>query len=497
MSVKTKNQEPSPQAFPKEVFDTLLICDHVLLNKSEGKTGGAGFSQTGRTAPAPNPPRALDKTTSPQPNRREVGKGAPAPLPGRFYVANNKAVGISKGRIAFVGDAEENLKAKKTYRFKNHLLSPGFVNTHTHLPMSLFRGLAEDLSLKEWLENYIFPLESRFVDEDFISVGTRLSALELIKTGVTTFCDMYFYNRALAGAVDKSGLRGIIGVGVPSVEKDWREWKRKTLELKDIYKDKPRICPAVAPHAPYTVETAVLAEIGKFAKEENLLLTIHVSESEWEQKETQKKHGATPVQYLHSLGVTGPNALFVHCVHVNEEDLRIMSETGTAFSYNPESNMKLSSGTAPVAKALKAGVVVGLGTDGSASNNNLNFFGEMSSGVKLQALKDGPALTAEDMFQTATLGGARALNLEGEIGSLEVGKRADLIAVDLNHPQFFPPYNLISHLVHSAQGNEVAFVMCDGRVLMENGQVQTLNEEDIYRESRDFGHRIQDFLKKK
>ena len=215
----------------------------------------------------------------------------------------------------------------------------------------------------------------------------RLSALELIKTGVTTVCDMYFYNRALARAVDESGLRGVIGVGVPGVEEDWREWKRKTLELKDLYKSNPRIGPALAPHAPYTVETAVLAEIGKFAKEENLLLTIHVSESLWEKEEIQKRHGTTPVQYLHSLGVTGPNALFVHCVYMNEEDLRIMSETGTAFSYNPESNMKLSSGTAPVAKALKAGVVVGLGTDGAASNNNLNFFGEMSSGVKLQSLK--------------------------------------------------------------------------------------------------------------
>ncbi|MCY4513413.1 MAG: amidohydrolase, partial [Bdellovibrionales bacterium] len=380
------------------------------------------------------------------------------------------------------------------YRFKNHLLSPGLVNTHTHVPMSLFRGLADNLPLKEWLENYIFPLEGQFVKEDFISAGTRLSALEFIRTGVTTFCDMYFYNQVLAEAVDQSGLRGIIGVGVPSVEKDWKEWKRKARDLKDSYKNNPKIHAAIAPHAPYTVDSEVLAQTGEFAKSENFLLTIHVSESAWEQQEIQKRHNATPVQYLHRLGVTGPNSLFVHCVHVNGEDLQIMKETGTSFSYNPESNMKLSSGIAPVNKALKSGVTVGLGTDGAASNNNLNFFGEMDTGIKLQSLKGSESLTAEDMFQMATIEGARALNLEKEIGSIEVGKWADIIAINLDQPQFHPPYNLISHLVYSAQGSEVDFVMCGGQVLMENRQVKTLNEQDIYRESRDFGNRIQRFL---
>ena len=446
-------------------FDTLLVCDHVLIYTS-------------------NP--SSDSSTHPS---------SQALLPSkRFTVEKDKAVGVIEGRIAFVGDITEDLKAKKTYHFKNHLLSPGLVNTHTHVPMSLFRGLADNLPLKEWLENYIFPLENQFVKEDFISAGTRLSALEFIRTGVTTFCDMYFYNQTLAEAVDQSGLRGIIGVGVPSVEKDWKEWKRKTLDLKDSYKKNPKIYAAIAPHAPYTVDSEVLAQTGEFAKSENLLLTIHVSESSWEQQEIQKVHKTTPVQYLHRLGVTGPNSLFVHCVHVNGEDLKIMKETGTSFSYNPESNMKLSSGVAPVNEALKSGVTVGLGTDGAASNNNLNFFGEMDTGIKLQSLKESESLTAEDMFQMATMGGAHALNLEKEIGSIEVGKWADIIAIDLDQPQFCPPYNLISHLVYSAQGNEVDFVMCGGRILMENRQVKTLNEQDIYGESRDFGNRIQRFL---
>ena len=443
-------------------FDTLITCDHVLIYKSSGPT------------------------TSNSPNQKPFG---------RFVVEKDQAVGVKEGRIAFVGKISEDLKGKKTYHFKNHLLSPGLVNTHTHVPMSLFRGLADNLPLKEWLEGYIFPLESQFVKEDFIAAGTRLSALEFIRTGVTTFCDMYFYNQTLAEATDKSGLRGIIGVGVPSVEKDWREWKRKALELKNFYKDNPRIHSAIAPHAPYTVESGILAQTGEFAKSEKLLLTIHVSESAWEQEEIQKKHNTTPVQYLHSLGVTGPEALFVHCVHVNDKDLQIMAETGTSFSYNPESNMKLSSGVAPVVEALKAGVAVGLGTDGAASNNNLNFFGEMDTGIKLQSLKDGESFTAEEMFRMATIEGARALNLEKEIGSIEVGKWADMIAINLNHPQFHPPYNLISHLVYSAQGSEVDFVMCGGQVLMENHQVKTLNEQDIYLESRDFGNRTQKFLR--
>ena len=413
----------------------------------------------------------------------------------RPVVARDRAVGVRDGCIVFVGKPSEGLKAKRVLKFKNHLLSPGFVNTHTHIPMSLFRGLADNLPLEKWLHDYIFPLERRFVNEDFIRVGARLSALELIKTGVTTVCDMYFYNKVVAETLDQTGLRGIIGVGVPSVETDWKDWKNKIRDLRDSYKGHPRLDSAVAPHSPYTLESDVLSETGAFAKSENLLLTIHVSESLWEQEEIQKKHGQTPVEYLNSLGVTGVNSLFVHCVHVNKTDLQIMKETGTSFSYNPESNMKLGSGIAPVGEALKVGVAVGLGTDGSASNNNLNFFGEMGSGAKLQALKYEDSLKAEEMFFMATLGGAKALNLEKRIGSLEEGKRADIIAVDLSHPWFYPPYNLISNMVYSAQGSEVDFVMCEGKTLMENGQVKTLNEEEVFSESRDFGEKILRFLK--
>ncbi|MGI9549161.1 MAG: amidohydrolase family protein [Bdellovibrionales bacterium] len=414
---------------------------------------------------------------------------------GKFIVETEKVVGVKEGRIDYIGPFSQDLKAQKIIKLERHLLSPGLVNTHTHLPMSLFRGLADDLPLKSWLEDYIFPLEANVVDQNFISVGTRLSAIELIKSGVTSFFDMYFYNEVMAQALDEAGLRAFVGVGVPSVEKDSMEWKKKTKDLKQKYEGHSRINIAIAPHAPYTLTSKCLKEIGDFSKKESLPLTIHVSESEWEQQEIQKKYGRTPVQYLHDLNVTGEQALFVHCVYVNEEDLKIMSKTGTSFSYNPESNMKLSNGIAPVGEALKQGVVVGLGTDGSASNNNLNLFQEMDTGIKLQSLKyKDQSLDAQQMFQMATLGGAKALGLEKDIGTIEEGKRADLIAIELEHAHLYPPHNLVSHLVYSAQGSEVSFVMCEGRILMENHQLQTLNAGGIYEEASLIEKKIKSFL---
>lgn len=413
-----------------------------------------------------------------------------------FVMEEEKAIGIIQGRIAYIGEASSELKAKQSYHFKNHLIAPGLVNTHTHLPMSLFRGLADNLSLKVWLEDYIFPLEGGLVKEEFVRTGAQLALIELIRSGVTCCYDMYFYNQAIAETLDEAGVRGIVGVGVPSVEKDWREWKTKTKDLRSQFKNHPRVDIGIAPHAPYTLEPEMLLAIGESSKSENWPLVIHVSESAWEQEEIQKKYGKTPVQHLHDLKVTGENSLFVHCVHVNEEDLDIMAKTKTSFSYNPESNMKLSNGIAPVGKALEKSVVVGLGTDGSASNNNLNLFEEMGAGAKLQALKYGDqSLTANQMLQIATIEGAKAMGLNKDIGSLEVGKRADIIALDLKHPSFHPFYNPISNIVYTALGNEVSFVMCEGKVLMEDYQLKTLDEQKVLKESELFAEQVKTFLK--
>ncbi|MDE0092210.1 MAG: amidohydrolase [Oligoflexia bacterium] len=415
-----------------------------------------------------------------------------------FVCEANKALGIKDSKIAYLGDVKPQLTAKKTYTLKNHLVMPGFVNTHTHLAMSLFRGLADNLPLKVWLEDYIFPLENHFVTEDFVKAGTQLALIELIRSGITTCCDMYFYNKTIATALDQSGLRGRVGVAVPSVEKDWMQWGQKSLSLKEQFKNHPRVSLALAPHAPYTVESKTLSDIAKFSRKEDLFLTIHVSESQWEQEEIKKKYNKTPVQYLHDQGITGNNVLFVHCVHVNQADLQIMAQTGTSFSYNPESNMKLSNGIAPINLALKEGVTVGLGTDGSASNNNLNFFEEMGTGAKLQALKYGDeSVTAQQMLQMATIEGAKALGLQDQIGSLEVGKKADIIALDLGHSSFHPCYNPISNIVYTALGNEVSFVMCEGAVLMEDYQIKSLDEKEILKNSEIFAQKVKEFLSSK
>ena len=414
---------------------------------------------------------------------------------GRFTCESQKVIGIKHGLITYLGEPQSSLKAEKTYRLNHHLVSPSFVNTHTHLPMSLFRGLADNLSLKVWLEDYIFPLEAKLLDEEFIEVGTKLALIELIRSGVTTCCDMYFYNGVIAEILNQAGMRGHVGVAVPSVEKDWKQWKEKSLRLKEQFKSNSRVKIALAPHAPYTVEPQTLKEIADFSKEEGFFMMIHVSESLWEQEEIQKKHGKTPVQHLHDLGLTGENSLFVHCVHVNEEDLKIMSKTGTSFSYNPESNMKLGNGIAPVGSALKEGVTVGLGTDGSASNNNLNFFEEMGTGAKLQALKyKDESLTAEKMFEIATLGGAKALRLDKEIGTLEVGKQADLMALDLNSISFHPFYNPLSQIVYTALGQELSFVMCGGRVLMDDNEIKTFDEKEVLKAGKEMEKKIQDFF---
>ena len=414
----------------------------------------------------------------------------------QFVLERGQAIGVQQGRIAYVGKSSPDLKAKRHIHLKKHLVCPGFVNTHTHLPMSLFRGLADNLSLKIWLEDYIFPLERGLLTEEFIRAGTELATAELIRSGVTCCYDMYFYNKVIAEVLERSGLRGITGLAIPSVEKDWREWKRKALDLKARFKSCDTVDIGLAPHAPYTVEPEILREAGEFSRQEDFPLVIHVAESEWERDEIQKRYGKSSVQYLHNLGVTGKRSLFVHCVWAESEDLDIMAKTGTSFSYNPESNMKLSNGIAPVREALQKGVVVGLGTDGAASNNNLNFFGEMGTGAKLQALKYGDkSLTAHQMYKMATLEGARAMGRAKELGSIEVGKRADIIALDLSHLSFHPFYNPVSNIVYTASGNEVSFVMCEGQILMEDYELKTLDEEKILRESQAFAKKTKDFLK--
>ena len=469
--------------FVQDNYDTLLLCDHVLLfekQKAIVKANQAIAVKTGKIV--------------------TIGHWGSA---FKQYIGTKyQAFKTGMWKVQVASHLAKNSHPKRIYYFKNHLVCPGFVNTHTHLPMSLFRSLAEDLPLKAWLENYIFPLENKFITRDAIDAGTMLSAAELIRSGITTVFDMYFHTLTLAKALDRAGLRALLGVGIPDVKNTnkknkLRFWKERVKALKTIYKNHKRLQVALAPHAPYTVRPQELKAIGEFARSENVAISIHVAETKWEMQEIRRKYNKTPVEHLHHLGITGRKSLFVHCVHLTKKDMQILKKTNTAISYNPESNMKLSSGIAPISTAWEEGIKIGLGTDGAASNNNLNFFGEMNTGIKLQKLQYPKGIKASDMFYIATMGGAQALNLENKIGSLAIGKYADIIAINLHYPHLYPKHHLVSHLVHSAHGGEVDFVMCHGKVLMENGEIKIFKEDDVYEKTNHIAKQMQQFLNRR
>lgn len=402
------------------------------------------------------------------------------------YLITGKSSQVEKDKILYVQDGKfidiqsknSSIKQKPDFqiiRLKNHLVCPGFINTHTHLSMSLFRGIGEGLPLKKWLSEVIQPLEQKFVNEDFVKLGVKLSAVELIRFGVTTVFDMYFHSIATAQILDQAGLRGILGEGLQRV------WKSEIQNFLKEFSGHQRLKVALAPSSPHACSLEYLMEVLDFQKKYNLSLAIHVSETENEVRNIHQKYGQTPIAYLHDLGIQGEKTLYVHCVHATDEDLMIMSQSKTALSHNPESNMKLGSGVAPVSQAVDYGVCVGLGTDGQASNNNVNMLGEMQTCALLSSLqKKYRPLNISEILNMVFLGGAKAVGLEDQIGSIEIGKRADFIGINLNQAHFYPYYDLASHLVYSATGSEVRFVMCEGKILMSDGEIKTLDEEKIY-----------------
>ena len=413
---------------------------------------------------------------------------------GKAEVQTKQVIAVKDGRICFIGPAPaESLSAKKLIKLSNHIVCPGLINTHTHLPMVLFRGLGDHFILQDWLNKVIFPLEKKMISPEFIRAGTELAVLELIQNGITTVCDMYFHTHIMAEVLDSFGLRGVLAVDMLNSFSD----SQKELDIMcEKYKNTDSIYPAVGCHAPYTCSSEVLKFSASTAEKRGLPLSIHVAETKWEIDYLQKKYGQRPVKYLQSVGIAGPHCIFAHGVHLNEEDLNLMAQTGTTLSYNPESNMKLGSGTAPILKALEKGIPVGLGTDGSASNNNLNLFGEMDTAAKLQKLNNpNKEVRAEDIFSMATFMGAKALGLSHCLGQIKEGFYADMIALNLNYPHFYPKHDLLNHLVYSASGQEVDFVMCRGRVLMENSEILGVSAENIYHKAENIKHKIQSFLK--
>ena len=408
------------------------------------------------------------------------------------------AVAVDGRDIVGVGSAEEIAKkfsAAESIDAHGQVVMPGLVNTHTHAPMVLYRGLADDLALMEWLQKYIFPAEARTVTPEFVRIGTRLAALEMIQSGTTTYADMYYFEEEIAKATREAGLRAVLGqtiiqFPVADAKTPQDGLSRGTAFLKQFAAD-DLITPALAPHAIYTLDTAMLKAIRAAAERAGAPLIIHLAETRDEIAISNKQHKASPVQYLESIGFWGSPAhaktpvLAAHAVHVSPSDIRILARHGVGVSHNPESNMKLASGTAPVPAMRTARIPVGLGTDGAASNNDLDMFEAMRQAAFLHKLQSGdprviPAATALAM---ATREGARALALERSIGSLEAGKRADMIVVNMSSARQTPLYDPISHLVYATHGDDVRTTIVNGKVLMRDRKMLTLDEPAVLAEA--------------
>ena len=412
-----------------------------------------------------------------------------------FDIIEKGMVAISGDRIAAVGAATEGgpFEAVETVDANGGIILPGLVNTHTHLPMTLFRGLADDLPLDRWLNDHIFPAESRCLVPESVKYGTRLACIELLLGGTTTICDGYFYEDQVAAAVLEAGMRGVLGQGVidfpaPGVPDPKQNVTAAVAFIEKWTGRSPRITPSLFCHSPYTCCTRTLEQAAAAARTHDVLFQIHVAETRLETGLIEKKHGVTPVRYLDRTGVLGPETLMAHCVWLTPEDIDTIARKGAAVSHNPESNMKLASGIAPVPDLLAAGITVGIGTDGCASNNNLDLFQEMDTTAKLHKVNrlDPTVMDARSVLEMATIEGARAIGLGRRIGSLEPGKQADIIVVDTRTPHLSPVYNPVSHLIYAAGGTDVRDVWVAGRPVVQNRRVTTLDTENIMGWINDF-----------
>jgi 5-methylthioadenosine/S-adenosylhomocysteine deaminase len=416
------------------------------------------------------------------------------------------AVAIKDGKIAMV-DARaavtKNLTAKRTINAAGKAVIPGLINTHTHVPMSLFRGIADDLDLQEWLTKYIFPAEAKNVDEEFVRAGTRLGLAEMIRGGTTTYCDMYYFEDAIAEETKKAGMRGVLGetiIDFPVPDnKTWADGLAYTERFIKKWQNDPLIVPAVAPHAPYTVSQEHLLQARDLSNRLKAPLIIHLAEANTETEFIQQKHqGMRPVEFVEKIGFFNDRTIAAHVIQANDAELDLLKKHDVGVGHCPQSNMKLAAGTSPVPAMLRKGIRVGLGTDGAASNNDLSMWEEMDTAAKLHKLVSGDpkTLSAEQAFAMATIGGARALHMEKTIGSIEEGKLADIAIVGIDSLHQTPLYNIYSHLVYATKANDVRTVIINGHVVMRDERLLTLNESAIKRDANAYRRKIINSLSK-
>jgi len=410
---------------------------------------------------------------------------------GRRVIAHG-AVAVDGGRIAAVGteaEVDAQFRGKDVLDAAGGIVMPGLVNAHTHAAMVLFRGVADDLKLMEWLQKYIFPAEKINVTAEFVRAGTRLAALEMIRSGTTTFVDMYYFEDQVAEVCKEAGLRGVLGSSLIEFPAPDSKTIPEALAYAERFLKRwgndPLVVPAVAPHSTYLAAPETLKAARALADRYGAPILIHLSESPDEQAQVRERYGRTPTEQLQQLGILRRGVLGAHGIWLTPSDRAILKEAGVGVAHCPQSNMKLASGTAPVREMLAEGLRLGLGTDGAASNNDLDMFEEMLTAALLakHASGDPTVAPAPAVLEMATLGGARALGMEDRIGSLEPGKHADLVVVALDEPRMHPLYDPVSHLVYVAKGADVRHVVVEGRVIMRDRRVLTLDEKAVVAEA--------------
>ena len=403
-------------------------------------------------------------------------------------VLENCAIAIDQGKILAIipsDGAEQRYNAQTVVNLPAHALIPGLVNAHGHAAMSLLRGYADDHPLHTWLNDHIWPVEGRWVSEDFVRDGTDLAIAEMIKTGTTCFADMYFYPEQAAQACLDASIRCQLAFPILDFPTAWGlgpdEYLSKGLALHDTFRSNHLINVAFGPHAPYTVSNAPLQKIAILAHEMDMPIHIHLHETAQEVSESLKQYGCRPIRRLMDLGILSPLTQAVHMTQIDDSDIDSLQASGAHVIHCPESNLKLASGFCPVDKLLKAGINVAIGTDGAASNNDLDLFSEVKTAALLAkaVAADATALSAHSALRMATLNGAKALGLEEHVGSLEIGKAADITAINLGELAMQPVYNPVSQLVYTHSGQAVTHVWVEGKCLLKNRELQTLNEREI------------------
>ncbi|MBG7602022.1 MAG: TRZ/ATZ family hydrolase [Gammaproteobacteria bacterium] len=416
-------------------------------------------------------------------------------------VLEDHAIAIHHGKIVDIlpaADAKHIFTAKHLHDLRHHVVTPGFINAHTHSAMTLFRGMSDDLALMEWLNNHIWPAEAKWLSEDFVADGSRLAIAEMIKSGTTCFNDMYFFPDVTARIASEAGIRATIGLIVFDFPSAWGDgaddYLQKGLAIHDAYLNHPLIQTALAPHAPYTVSDAPLSRVRLLADELDIPVHIHLHETNDEILGSLRDHGVRPMARLQRLGLLNPQLIAVHMTQLTEEEIGIAAESGIHVAHCPQSHLKLASGFSPVGKLQRAGVNICIGTDGAASNNDLDMLDEMRTAATLAKAVDNNARTlpAAAALRAATINGAKALGIDDVTGSLEVGKSADMIAIDLDSLRTQPVHHPLSQVVYAASSSQVSDVWVNGRQLLANRRLLTLDENAILENCREWLQKIQE-----